>query len=139
MKKRTIFTTLLGIAAIGMFSVSCETDGNNSTGTKSAEKPAAKSPAFLVSNYEPLDEWLDERFEAKYRNMTPSMIFDQVPIDQIYYDLEGLPKDGPKFDLESNNISRREILKEIADFWDLEMTIQNGADGNPSVVKVRGS
>ena len=95
MKKRTIFTTLLGIAAIGMFSVSCETDGNNSTGTKPAEKPAAKSPAFLVSNYEPLDEWLDERFEAKYRNMTPSMIFDQVPIDQIYYDLEGLPKMVP--------------------------------------------
>ncbi len=113
---------------------SCETDGTPGVNGSGAAKSGSQ---FLTTDYEPLEEWFEERFQVKYRDMTPELIFDQVPINQINYDTEGLPANAPKFDLESNNLSRREILKRIADFWNLKMSIINGEDGNPSVVKVR--
>ena len=93
-------------------------------------------PGFLYTDHEPLERWLTERFDVEYRNMTPDLMFDQVPIDQIHYELRGLAEDLPLFHLKDSSLSRREILFKIADFWDLDMRIENDASGNPSVVVV---
>jgi len=94
---------------------------------------------FLRSEYEPLETWMDERFEIKFRNMKPELIFDQVPLNDVHYELSDLPESGKSFELESVNISRRELLKKIADHWNLEMSYTFGEDGNPNAVKVVGN
>lgn len=93
---------------------------------------------FLQSEYEPLQNWMNETFEVKYRAMTPSLMFDQVPLNDIHFktaDLEGM-SEVESFTFESEKISRRELLKEIADYWDLDMKYEIGEDGNPIAVVV---
>ena len=93
---------------------------------------------FLATDYAPLAGWFEERFEVEYRNMTPAMIFDQEPIADIRYDTRAMPPNPPLFHLQDSNISRREILFQVAKFWNLTMEIEKGEDGTPSVVSVRG-
>lgn len=93
---------------------------------------------FLDTDYEPLSKWLNERFEVKYRAMTPELIFDQVPLSDIHYELVNLPDSVPAFNFESPNVSRRELLSVIAKHWDLDMGYKTGSDGNPEAVVVTG-
>ena len=132
---RTEFSTVLVILIAACFLSGCETIGKGGDG---GEASNTRPSSFLKTDYAPLDEWFEERFEVKYKNMTPAMIFDQVPINDIHYELQSLPESASTFDYESDNISRREILEKIADFWDLKMSILNGPDGNPSSVIVKG-
>ena len=93
---------------------------------------------FLRSEYEPLEVWMDERFEVKMREMTPEIIVNTFPLSDIHFDTDDL-KGRPyreKFEIENENISRRELLKEIADFWDLDMKLRYEADGIPSELVV---
>ncbi|NNE92624.1 MAG: hypothetical protein HKN23_13335 [Verrucomicrobiales bacterium] len=133
MKKiRTVFTIFFGMLTAGLVLSSCD---SNSSSENSGSKTGG---TFLATDYEPLDNWLEERFEVKYKNMTPQLIFNQVPINDIHYDTSDLPEGAPTFNFESDNISRREVLQKISDFWGLRMSIQNGPDGNPSSVVVKG-
>ncbi len=107
-------------------------------GTSPAATSATKLPmGFLMTDYAPLQRWLDERFEVEYRNMTPELVFDQPPIADIRYETHRLPQDAPLFDLKSPAMSRREILHKISEFWNLEMSIQ-AEGGTPSYVLVTG-
>ncbi len=108
----------------------------NTTTNPVAEARLLLPPGFLRTDYEPLERWMDERFDVEYRNLTPELVFDQVPIAQIKYDVRGLSADLPLFHLKDSSLSRREILYKIAEFWDLDMRIENGPDGTPSVVVV---
>ncbi|MEM9281433.1 MAG: hypothetical protein AAGA96_06375 [Verrucomicrobiota bacterium] len=93
---------------------------------------------FLETDYAALSHWLDERFEVDFKNMTPELIFDQVPLNDIYYELHFLPENAPAFNFEDVNISRRELLKEIADHWSLDMSYVMGNNDEPSAVRVIG-
>jgi hypothetical protein len=141
MKKRTIIG-FLTLTITMLVAISCKTTnqaGNavvDSAATSITGAPDMKG--FLETGYEPLANWLDERFEVKYRAMTPEMIFDQVPLNDIHYQTSNLPGGAKTFDFESANISRKELLKRIADHWNLKMKFVVGDDGNPSAVAVSG-
>lgn len=92
---------------------------------------------FLVTNYAPLEQWMDERFKVRYENMPLNMVFEQQPIADIRYKLETMPQNTAVFNLVSSSISRREILKEISDFFSVDMTVEM-VNGQPSHVVVRG-
>ncbi|MDA7921060.1 hypothetical protein N9B21_02645 [Verrucomicrobiales bacterium] len=123
------------------FNTSCETGGQSGGGTPGgAEKPADDliGPGFLKTDYEPLVKWLDERFEIDYKHMTVALIFDQVPLNDIFYETSDLPTDAPAFSFASAAISRRDLLKKIAQHWKLKMTFSNDQSGTPTAVKVQG-
>lgn len=110
----------LGLASCGPESVS--------TGPRQTPTAIPPSGAGFLSTADPvMAKWMDERFEAEYRNMTPELIFQQEPISELKCDLRGLPVGAPLFHYASTNISRRELLQAIARFYDLEMTFQGSA------------
>lgn len=136
--KTLLLTASLIIAG---FSVSCETTGkkggNNGGGSEEAAVDMI-GPGFLKTDYEPLAKWLDERFEIDYKHMTPALIFDQVPLNDIFYETSNLPTDAAAFNFSSSAISRRDLLKKIAQHWKLKMTFSNDQSGTPTAVKVEG-
>ena len=81
---------------------------------------------------------MNERFDVKYQVMTPQLIFDQVPLNDIHYQTSNLPTSARPFTFESPNISRRELLKLIADHWNLRMDYVIGENGTPTAVAVSG-
>ncbi len=93
---------------------------------------------FLATEYEALDDWLNEKFEVRYRAMTPALIFDQVPLNDIHYETSNLPDSSKGFNFESDNLSRRELLEVISGHWELEMDFIYGEDGLPSAIQVTG-
>lgn len=136
-------TPLAGLLAIcAIVCVSCETDSGPSdlTGTSGAGASTSQTTSavgFLVTNYPPLEQWMDERFKVRYENMPLNIVFEQQPIADIRYKTENLPASTPVFNLVSSSISRREILKEISDFFNVDMTVEM-VNGQPSHVNVRG-
>ena len=135
--------TLLLTASILIlgFNTSCETTGKKDGGTSGGSNEQAADmigPGFLKTDYEPLAKWLDERFEIDYKHMTPALIFDQVPLNDIFYETSNLPADAPAFNFSSAAISRRDLLKKIAQHWKLKMTFSNDQSGTPTAVKVQG-
>jgi len=137
-------TPLAGFLAVcSLVCVGCETSSGPSDLTGTSGTNAATTSqntnafGFLVTNYPPLEQWMDERFKVRYENMPLNMVFEQQPIADIRYQLENLPPSTPVFNLVSSSISRREILKEISDFFNVDMTVQM-ANGQPSHVTVRG-
>lgn len=138
MNTRTIIGLFSAVALMATLT-SCKT--TNQPGTAVVDDASATPPnttGFLETSYEPLENWMNERFEVKYRAMTPQLIFDQVPLNDIHYQTSSMPETAPSFNFESSNISRRELLKKIADHWSLKMDYVNGSDGNPSAVSVSG-
>ena len=70
--------------------------------------------------------------------MTPQLIFEQEPLKEIQVQTSNLPVDAPPFSFSSPGLSRRELLKEIANFWNLEITIHTDSEGNPSFISAVG-
>ncbi len=148
--KSTLSATGLAIFCVLFSLSSCSNPGAKSAGafgeqgevmgmTEETAPPAETRPVsgFLVSGYQPLEDWMDARFKVRYENMPLQMVFDQAPISDIRYKLVNLPEDAPVFHLVSDSISRREILREISDYFDLRMEVQM-IDGQPGYVVVRG-
>lgn len=92
---------------------------------------------FLTTGYQPLETWMDERFRVRYENMPLNLVFEQKPISDIRYQLQGLPGNAPLFYLVSSSISRRELLKEISKFYGLDMRVEM-VNGQPGFVIVTG-
>ncbi len=113
--------------------------------TSTAVPDAYKRPAnrrisdstFLATNNESLKNWLTQRFEVDYAGMTPNIIFDQVPFNDIYFTFNKPPRGSKHFTFASNDISRKELLRRIAQYWDLEMDFSYDDSGNPTSVNVR--
>lgn len=126
--------------AIGL--VSCETTGKKETDTPDpalvADNGTINATGFLKNDHEPLNKWLDERFEVDYKHMTPQLIFDQVPLNDIFYETSNLPADAPPLNFSSSDVSRRELLKKISAHWKLKMSLVTDASGNPTAVRVEG-
>ena len=99
--------------------------------------PVSGTDRYLSTGYEPLEQWMDERFKVRYENMPLEMVFEQKPINDIRYQKVNLPRNAPVFHLVSANISRREVLKEISSFYNLDMNVEM-VEGQPSYVTVRG-
>lgn len=114
-------------------STSCDRAQTANTGNLDLE-----NDTFLYTDYLPLTKWLDERYEIDYREMKPDFIFDQAPLDDIYYEFDETPSAVAPFSLRSENISRRELLQAIADFWEVEMRVISSEDGTPRAVGVTG-
>lgn len=102
------------------------------------ESGPINASGFLKTDFEPLNKWLDERFEVDYKHMTPTLIFDQVPLNSIFYETSNLPTSAPAFNFSSSDVSRRELLKKIASHWRLKMSLSSDASGTPTAVKVEG-
>jgi|GEM_PF-652330 len=145
--------TVLGLATLLLVSwTSCESvrvrgasnhhkeAGNtiNPKPKKNRGNAVINTKGFLVTPDARLTSWLDQRFQVKYISMTPQLIFDQVPLNEIKYETHNLPVDSLPFDYQSKNISRRELLKKISNFWKLDMTLVTGSDGAPVAVRVSG-
>lgn len=136
--KGLLFTALLGLALV---LASCETTGNKEgevieTGPTGGERIDATG--FLKTDHAGLTNWLDERFEVDYKHMTPQLIFDQIPLNDIFYETVNLPSGAPTFNFSSSDVSRRELLKKISQHWKLKMTLVTNADGTPTAVRVEG-
>ena len=143
--KIIIHSLFLTVIAIGLSACKATNQAGSAVvdpGGSTAPSPtgASESPnaGFLETDYELLANWLSERFEVKYRAMTPELIFDQVPLNDIHYNTSSLPTSAPAFDFESDNVSRRELLQQIATHWNLKMDFSNDAEGNPTAVNVSG-
>lgn len=130
----------LGVLVVASVLVSC--GGNNNAGADAGGSVVGNGPinaqGFLKTDYEPLKKWLDERFEVDYKHMTPALIFDQVPLNDIYYETVNLPASAEPFNFSSGDVSRRELLKKVSTHWKLKMSLVNDASGNPTAVRVEG-
>lgn len=136
--KAWFLTTVCALALLG---TSCTESKKSSTAggtTGAATGDPFSTVGFLATDYAPLAKWLDKRFEVDYKHMTPTLIFDQVPLNDIYYETSNLPANGSPFNFASKDISRRELLKRIAHHWNLKMSFATDASGKPSAVKVEG-
>lgn len=120
---------------------SCEHTSPGFKAVDTTVSPAATEaltvPAgFLQTSDEPLRRWLGERFEVEYRNMTPDLIFDQPPINQIKFELGRMPANPRLFHLKDPSLSRRQILHQISEYWGLDMRIEYDHSGKPTIVRV---
>lgn len=93
--------------------------------------------SFLKSDYAPLNAWLDESFEVEYRKMTLDLVFEQQPIADVRYEFRHVAKESPLFSLNSADISRRDILRKIALFYHLRISVAQ-INGKPAYVLVEG-
>lgn len=127
------------VVSLGL--VGCETTGNNGnviSPSQTADSGPINAAGFLKTDYEPLNKWLDERFEVDYKHMTPTLIFDQVPLNDIFYEISNLPTGAPAFNFSSSDVSRRELLKKISTHWKLKMSFSTDESGTPTAVRVEG-
>jgi len=130
---------VIGSACLCLSIVSCETTGNRGGGEeRRAARAGGDASGFLRTDYEPLNKWLDERFNVDYKHMTPELIFDQVPLNDIFYETVNLPSDAPAFNYSNPDVSRRELLREVARHWNLKMSLVQDESGTPTAVKVEG-
>jgi len=111
--------------------------GCENRGAISATGKKGVSASFLKSNHGPLNAWLDESFEVEYRKMTLDIVFEQQPIVGVRYEFRHIVRESPLFSLELATISRREILRKIALFYHLRMSVAE-VDGKPAYVLVEG-
>lgn len=135
---------LSSLLALIVFLASCAGDGaadaiGDAAGAAVGDTDPTSTAGFLQTDYKPLMKWLDdERFEVDYKHMTPQLIFDQVPLNDIFYETSNLPTAAPPFNFTQANISRRELLRRIANHWKLKMSFATDASGKPTAVKVEG-
>ena len=137
MKQKIVNIVLSGVLVGTLAMTGCQTwrAGRGAGGEKGQGKRAA---SFLKSDYAPLNVWLDEQFEMEYRKMTLDIVFEQQPISDIRYEFRHVAKESPLFSLKSSNISRREILRQIALFYNLKMSVAE-INGRPAYVLVVGT
>jgi hypothetical protein len=93
---------------------------------------------FLETDFEPLNMWLDEVFEVNYKHMTAELIFDQVPLNDIFYQIDSLSSITTPFNFSSSGITRRQLLKKISDHWKLKISLISDSTGNPTKMLVKG-
>lgn len=134
---------LAGVAITVLGFSSCETTGKKEGGevitpAETGGGGPINAMGFLKTDYAPLNKWLDERFEVDYKHMTPQLIFDQVPLNDIFYETSNLPSGAPAFDFSSSDVSRRELLKKISQHWRLKMSLVTDESGTPTAVRVEG-
>ncbi len=133
--KRKIGSMLFwSVLVASVLMVGCRTGGGTS-----GKKGQGKVDIPFLNNESPqLNAWLDEKFEVEYRKLTLDSIFEQPPIADIHYEFRNVARQSPLFSLAPSNISRREILKRIADFYQLKMSVA-AVNGKPAYVLVVGS
>lgn len=141
---------VLGLALLlGFTMTSCETvkpgtaAGTNEDGTIPPTPPSNNSgkietKGFLATKDLALKSWLKKRFSVRYNAVSPQEVFGMEPLKEIQVRTSNLPTDAPPFSISSSGLSRRELLKKIADFWDLEIVIQTDAEGNPNFISATG-
>lgn len=133
----------LAIPTLALALVSCETAANKgasgSSGAATGSADSMSLASFLKTDYKPLTKWLDEEtFDIDYKHMTPELIFNQVPLNAIFYEVSNLPTAAPPFNFSGKQLTRREVLKKIASHWKLKMSFVVDASGKPTAVKVEG-
>ncbi len=112
-------------------------NGSAGKGAGGGKGNKGASASFLKSDHAPLNAWLDESFEVEYRKMTLDIVFEQQPIAGIRYEFRHISRESPLFSLKPSNISRREILRQIALFYHLRMSVAQ-INGKPAYVLVEG-
>lgn len=130
------------LVATACLATSCELGNKGGSPGGSTGAPvgntAHSGPGFLQTDFAPLAKWLDEPFNVDYKHMTPQVIFDQVPLNDIYYETSNLPTNAAPFNFANTSISRRDLLRKIAQHWNLKMSLVLDASGKPTAVRVEG-
>ncbi len=114
---------------LGFTMTSCET-------VKSSGPTESKD--FLETKDLALKSWLNKRIAVEYQGMTLQNVFKQEPLKEIKVRASNLAVDAPPFNFTSTGLSRRDLLKKIASYWDLEMIIHKNAVGNPTFITATG-
>lgn len=128
---------LLVFCALAPFLTSCPEPGQPG-GFGSSSGASVGGGSFLATKDPELSKWFDGRFAIDYKHMTPQLIFNQVPLNDIYYETSNLPTSAPTFTFSSEGISRRELLHRIAEHWKLKMSLATDQAGTPIAVRVEG-
>ena len=132
--KTCLFLALLALAPL---LTSCPE--SNQTGSLGAKGGSSFGNANFLATKDPeLSAWFAARFAVDYKLMTPQLIFNQVPLNDIYYETSNLPTGAPPFTFSSEEISRRDLLRRIAEHWNLKMSISTDQAGKPTAVRVEG-
>lgn len=97
-----------------------------------------ETKGFLATTDLALRSWLKKRFSINYVEMTPQQAFGNPPLNGIAFQTSNLPTDAPPLSLQSPGLSRRELLKKIANFWKLEIAIVTDSEGSPISITVTG-
>ncbi|MEM7699016.1 MAG: hypothetical protein AAF236_11485 [Verrucomicrobiota bacterium] len=137
MKLRAILTLFI-VIGLGSFMIGCDTNKQGQGEVLDPGAGAAVTGPFLATTHEPLEKWLTERFKVKYVAMTPDLIFDQVPLADINYETSNLPTNAVPLDFAAEEISRRDLLRKVAQHWNLRMSFILDSNGEPSAVRVEG-
>lgn len=91
------------------------------------DNPADGSSAgFLKNNQARLNEFLDSPKSVEWRYMRLPGLFDYSPVNKLNYEFESLPQTDEMFELQDENITPRELLRKVAEFYDLEMSVEPG-------------
>ena len=68
--------------------------------------------------------------------MPLQLVFDQVPLNDMFYQFEFKQRKWEPFSLADSDISRRELLRKIAEFYEFDMSVKLSAGGEPEAVIV---
>jgi len=138
MKFRLVSTLLIATALL-FGATACDRAGKrDASGGDGGAAVGGSSSQFLRTRNARLNSWLDEAFEVDYRHMTSQLIFDQVPLNDIRYELVTLPAAAPPFNFSHPSITRRELLRAISQHWNLKMSLVTTQGGEPVAVRVEG-
>jgi hypothetical protein len=127
----------LALLALAPLLTSCP-DSNTGGGFGASGGSSLGGSSFLATKDPDLSKWFSDRFAVDYKHMTPQLIFNQVPLNEIYYETSNLPTSAPSFTFASEDISRRDLLRKIAEHWRLKMSLSTDQAGKPIAVRVEG-
>ena len=95
-------------------------------GFDEAEQKAVIPNYFLLTGYEPMNEWLDTPYPVRLQKVSMEEAFNLQPLNDIRYRIEHYPSmdDNEGFSLDSPGMTRRQLLWGIARHFGLSMHIE---------------
>jgi hypothetical protein len=114
---------ILAVLAVLMTFSSCN---QVPRGFDEAEQKAVIPNYFLLTGYEPMNEWLDTPYQVLLRKVSMEEALNTWPLNDIRYRIEHYPSgdDLEWFSLNSPGMTRRQLLWGIARHFGVSMHIE---------------
>ncbi|MEM8952551.1 MAG: hypothetical protein AAGD22_00225 [Verrucomicrobiota bacterium] len=102
-----------------------------------AEQKAVIPNYFLLTGYEPLNEWLDTALPIRMQMVTMEKALHMKPLTGVHYRIEYSPHDDEitPFSIDSPGMTRRQLLWGIARHFRVGMHVEY-IDNLPSAIVV---
>ncbi|MEZ5328760.1 MAG: hypothetical protein R3F19_27250 [Verrucomicrobiales bacterium] len=140
MHNRTISTSLAALAIIGLASCSSLKQAiNPKPNLQPARAKALVPQEFLLTDYTPLNEWLDTPVHVDILNVPLSKVFQQPSLAGLNHNLTGFSQgeDEPNVTLNEVAITRRQLLWSLSQDYKLAMVPKFDAQGGSSYIDIR--